>query len=298
MIEYWEVRFGGRPPWETLLEVVRFTEGGLVVYGSLIGGTAAFVLFALRHGLPILATADLLAPCFTAGLAIGRLGCLLNGCCYGGLCDAPWAITFPQESPPFVDQLVSGQLHGVKIEATAEGPILTASPDGEGVGERVVLIDSNKMDDRSDIAKSFGAAYGAQRGVTIHTEAGTEIQTDATTRSRSLPIHPTQVYSSINAALLAWLLWSWRARLNGEVVLLLTTLYPITRFLLEVIRTDESPIFGTGLSISQNVSIGLLAITLVAWVALFLWGSAVGTESWGTLASEPASGRTGGAADS
>ena len=281
VIEYWEERFGGRPLLETLIEVVRFTEGGLVVYGSLIGGTIAFVAFARRHGLPVVATADLLAPCFTAGLAIGRLGCLLNGCCYGGPCDAPWAVTFPTESPPFVDQLVSGQLHGVRIEPTTAGLVLTESPEPASLGARVTAIDGQAVDDEADVATALGAAYGAGRGVTIRTESGAEVITTAATRTRSLPVHPTQIYSAINAGLLAWLLWSWRPRRNGEVVLLLATLYPISRFLLEVIRTEESPIFGTGLSISQNVSIGLLAATLVGWVVLIWWGSPVGSETWG-----------------
>jgi hypothetical protein len=66
---------------------------------------------------------------------------------------------------------------------------------------------------------------------------------------------------------LAWLLWSYFPfrRRDGEVVALMLTIHPITRFLLEYIRTDEPAVFGTELSISQNISIALLACAGLIW---------------------------------
>jgi phosphatidylglycerol:prolipoprotein diacylglycerol transferase len=84
---------------------------------------------------------------------------------------------------------------------------------------------------------------------------------------RSQPVHPTQLYSAIEAGLLAWLLWAsypFRRR-DGEALALLLTIHPINRFLLEVIRTDEPAVFGTGMSISQNISIALLACGAGLW---------------------------------
>jgi prolipoprotein diacylglyceryltransferase len=57
---------------------------------------------------------------------------------------------------------------------------------------------------------------------------------------------------------------------DGEVAALLLTIEPVTRFLLEAIRTDESAVFGTGLSISQNVSLLLLAAGIALWAYIFL----------------------------
>jgi phosphatidylglycerol:prolipoprotein diacylglycerol transferase len=54
-------------------------------------------------------------------------------------------------------------------------------------------------------------------------------------------------------------------RRDGEVVALLLTLYPISRFLLECIRKDEGGQFGTGLTISQNVSLLMLAGVALLW---------------------------------
>ena len=115
VIEYWDTKFKFDSWQKTIFEVLKFTEGGLVVYGSLIGGTLAFLVFTIRRGLSPLAMADLIAPSFMAGLALGRIGCLLNGCCYGGESDQPWAVTFPPESAPYMEQVVAGKMFGFSL---------------------------------------------------------------------------------------------------------------------------------------------------------------------------------------
>jgi phosphatidylglycerol:prolipoprotein diacylglycerol transferase len=80
----------------TLLDVVNIAGGGLVVFGSLPTAALAAWFFARRRGLDILTLADIVAPGMLVGLAIGRVGCFLNGCCYGGPCDLPWAVSFPE----------------------------------------------------------------------------------------------------------------------------------------------------------------------------------------------------------
>ena len=84
---------------------------------------------------------------------------------------------------------------------------------------------------------------------------------------QSLPVHPAQLYSAIDAGLLGWLLWAWYPfrRRDGELIALLLTIHPITRFMLEIIRTDEPAVFGTGMSISQNISVALLACGVGIW---------------------------------
>ena len=70
-----------------------------MVYGSFIGAMLGLGLFWWRYRVPLLATADLIAPSMLLGLALGRVGCMLNGCCFGGPCDLPWKVTFPWNSP-------------------------------------------------------------------------------------------------------------------------------------------------------------------------------------------------------
>jgi phosphatidylglycerol:prolipoprotein diacylglycerol transferase len=49
--------------------------------------------------LPLWKVADILAPSVALGYVFGRVGCLLNGCCYGRACSLPWAIRFPADNP-------------------------------------------------------------------------------------------------------------------------------------------------------------------------------------------------------
>ena len=86
----------GKPFVQTLLDVVNIAGGGLVVFGSLPTAAVAAWLFSRRHKLDLLTLADTVAPGMLVGLAIGRVGCFLNGCCYGGPCDLPWAVSFPE----------------------------------------------------------------------------------------------------------------------------------------------------------------------------------------------------------
>jgi phosphatidylglycerol:prolipoprotein diacylglycerol transferase len=96
VIEYSEQFFApGKPLLESLGDVVNIAAGGLVVFGSLPTAAWAGWRFARRRGLPLLQLADCVAPGLLLGLAIGRVGCFLNGCCYGGPCALPWAVSFP-----------------------------------------------------------------------------------------------------------------------------------------------------------------------------------------------------------
>lgn len=74
-----------------LLEL--FRAGG-VFYGGLLGALVAAVFFVKVKKVPFLAFADAAAPAVALGQAIGRIGCLAAGCCWGGQCAKPWAITF------------------------------------------------------------------------------------------------------------------------------------------------------------------------------------------------------------
>ena len=82
----------GSIDWRAIVDLDR---GGMVWYGSLIGGVIAGVIWGWRLRIPLLPLTDAAAPAVAAGLAIGRIGCFFNGCCYGGTCNLPWAVTFP-----------------------------------------------------------------------------------------------------------------------------------------------------------------------------------------------------------
>lgn len=75
--------------------VADLDAGGMVWYGGLIAAAAVIALWAWRRRLPVLALADAVAPAVALGLAIGRVGCFFNGCCFGRPCDLPWAVPAP-----------------------------------------------------------------------------------------------------------------------------------------------------------------------------------------------------------
>lgn len=96
---YWKTEFAGGK----ISEIFAIWNGGLVYYGGLIGASVAGMIYLLWKKLPLWKVADVLAPSIALGSVFGRIGCLLNGCCYGRACSMPWAIYFPagHETHPF-----------------------------------------------------------------------------------------------------------------------------------------------------------------------------------------------------
>lgn len=66
---------------------------GLTSFGGLLGGFAGVVIYAKRAKKSLVALLDTVAPSFLLAHAIGRVGCLLTGCCYGHACDLPWGVS-------------------------------------------------------------------------------------------------------------------------------------------------------------------------------------------------------------
>lgn len=88
---YWQQEFASQP----FSEIFMVQHGGLVFYGGLIGAAVAGIGYLLWRKQPVWKIADILAPSVALGSVFGRIGCLMNGCCYGRPCDLPWAIHFP-----------------------------------------------------------------------------------------------------------------------------------------------------------------------------------------------------------
>jgi len=80
--------------WGVFAEAHRIWEGGLSFHGGLIAAAAAVAIYTRRQKIRFLAMADLLAPSLAIGYAFARIGCFLNGCCYGYETSLPWAVRF------------------------------------------------------------------------------------------------------------------------------------------------------------------------------------------------------------
>jgi len=195
-----------------ILDVFKIYEGGLVFYGGLMASIAAIIVYSKNNKLSILKTIDIVAYAFPLGVVFGRIGCFLNGCCWGDVCspDLPWAVTFPKS------------------------------------------VDANSLIDGSP-------------AFLHHLGLGLVSVSD----SRSLPIHPTQIYSALGNLSIFFVinaLFKHRRR-DGEITLLFCALYSVMRFVVEIFRDDNPPLFD-GLTISQNASI----LVFTAAVTLFVIG--------------------------
>ena len=93
-----------------LADVVRISSGGMVAYGGFLGGLVGSIVFCRRARLPVLAWGDCAVPALCTGLALTRIGCLLNGCDFGAPWDGPWAVQFPPGSPAFREHVAQGLL--------------------------------------------------------------------------------------------------------------------------------------------------------------------------------------------
>jgi len=85
--------FSGRS-W-SFIEAISVWDGGLAIYGGIIGGLLAVVIYALIKKINILKLTDAIAPALILGQAIGRIGCYLSGCCYGIEVTNPSLMWFP-----------------------------------------------------------------------------------------------------------------------------------------------------------------------------------------------------------
>lgn len=273
VIQYWD-EFLQIPPGQRWIAIVKLTEGGLVIYGGMIGGVVAGAIFCWKHGFPTLAFGDLIAPGFLIGSAFGRIGCLLNGCCFGGICEANLpTVQFPQGSPPYVAQLENGRLLGIRTTP---------------IGKHELNIDS--VEAGSIAAKDWQASPGMHMSVehrpipptpgiddpartpaiVAHVEIDNRSQTLTSSMlpAWSLPVHPSQIYSAIDSFLLCLLitcLQPW-VRRDGQAFFTAVGLHGVARFTLELIRSDEMGKFGTSLTIAQWISLCGMAVAVVAWL--------------------------------
>ncbi len=86
-------------PQQDCMRPLKFWAGGLTVYGALIACITFAYFYMRRKGWHFARMVDIAGPTIFFGIAVGRLGCLAAGCCYGALCDIDQiALEFPRGS--------------------------------------------------------------------------------------------------------------------------------------------------------------------------------------------------------
>lgn len=81
---------------------------GYSLYGGLVIATLLGIALARAWRLPVWRLADAAVPGLVLAQVLMRIGCLLNGCCYGLPTDLPWGVTYPTGSPVWLSQFTSG----------------------------------------------------------------------------------------------------------------------------------------------------------------------------------------------
>ncbi|MFM7925793.1 MAG: prolipoprotein diacylglyceryl transferase, partial [Planctomycetaceae bacterium] len=102
--------FSAAVGFQKLIAAVALWDGGIVFYGSVIGGMAGIATFCRLRKLPLVPILDVLTPSLLVGEGFGRIGCFLYGCCYGRACSLPWAVQFPPDSLTFGQLVMKGLL--------------------------------------------------------------------------------------------------------------------------------------------------------------------------------------------
>jgi phosphatidylglycerol:prolipoprotein diacylglycerol transferase len=109
--------------WNGFREFLQIWNGGLSFHGAFVGALGTLAYFSWKRKIPFGTLCDCVAPGMFLGYAVGRIGCFMNGCCYGHASDLPWACVFPDESNR---ALLTVPSHPAQLYSTFLGIILFA----------------------------------------------------------------------------------------------------------------------------------------------------------------------------
>jgi phosphatidylglycerol:prolipoprotein diacylglycerol transferase len=237
-----------------LLSVFAIWKGGLELLGGILLAIAVIGFYCWYHKLSVRRYLDILAIGLMLALVFGRIGCFLNGCCFGKPSNLPWAVRFPYGSYAYSSQVSPNP------ERNRSEPQLKLPDDFFGY-----YYENGKI------------FYGLKPYKDLTTE-----QKDMVDKGpyRCLPVHPTQLYSSVKGAVLALILYLfWRRSQKAEsskdsrklftkpgcTFGLMFIIYGISRFFMEFIR-DDNPFEFDGLTISQNIGIAMVVFGVLLMV--------------------------------
>lgn len=287
VIHYWDSQFKHQPS-----EILHLSAGGFEFYGGLVGALIPCMLYAVWKRLSLRLWLDLVTPSLLFGMGVGRVGCYLYGCCWGTMCSTalPWAVQFPFGSPPQQYQWESRQMvlpaELIMVDKTGVAlplprPVIEKGFDvvEKKVGEVNAAVQAARTSgDSEKLAQAEQIQRRLQRGLAPLREyreafplSTAELQaTAARPDLMSRHVHPAQLYSAAGPLLLAWLtnVYFYRRKRHGTVFAMGMMLYALERFVEEYLRSDN-PLDTMGLTVSQAVSIGLLAV-IGLWLLMLM----------------------------
>lgn len=104
-----------------LLGIIRIWEGGMMFFGGFIGALIAGIIYLRKEKTSVLKVADIIAPAIALGTFFTRIGCFLNGCCFGKPSTLPWAIKFPPHCVAGASPVGDLALHPTQIYTSLFG---------------------------------------------------------------------------------------------------------------------------------------------------------------------------------
>jgi phosphatidylglycerol---prolipoprotein diacylglyceryl transferase len=232
------------------LSVFAIWKGGLELLGGGLPAMLVILIYLRFYKLPARKYMDAVAIGLLVALAFGRIGCFLNGCCYGKPANVSWSVKFPYASLAYYSQIMPDAARG-------RTQPYTKLPD-----EYWCEVDGKQY------LKGLAELSPIER------------QAVTTGPYKCLAVHPTQLYESAGAAILAILLylyWRWgelvaRSRQRkwyyprqGYVFAFMLILYGAMRFGNEMLR-DDNPFEFDGLTISQSLGIAMAVAGVIVLV--------------------------------
>jgi prolipoprotein diacylglyceryltransferase len=274
--------------WKFLLALPMIWEGGIIFYGSVIGGIVVYAgwylyLWYFRNiRIDTLKLVDIAAPALALGLCLGRIGCLLNGCCYGQVACSTCAVTpvhFPLSAPsryPLVSsgfQTAAGFTFSKTQSPHTDGAIVgdvqphsAAAVAGLRPNDVIVAANGKAVEapaDLDDLLSIDNWPRGGRELTLVVRDPQKGEQTLSFT-PYTIGLYPTQVYESVSMFILFWVLLAFFPirMADGQVMALMMMCYAVHRWLNEMLRNDPRPE-----GFESQSSIGLLA----AGLAFFVW---------------------------
>lgn len=128
-------------PWE----IFQIWKGGLVYYGGVLGSLIGVIAYGRLARLSPLGLLDLAIPYVALTHGFGRLGCFLNGCCYGKVCDLPWAVRFPFLPEPVHPTQIYEAIFNFALFAFLAGRYPRRRFDGEGFANYLMIYGTGRF---------------------------------------------------------------------------------------------------------------------------------------------------------